>query len=215
MKKLARLFAVTTAVLLSFALVAGGATPASADVDPVAAEQEFIGHINALRASLGLNTLTLADSLTGVARDWSQQMANAGGISHRPNLADVAPSNWTKLGENVGVGGSVDSLHNAFVNSPGHYRNLVDPGFTQIAVGVVTVGGTIYVTENFMTTSGAASTSTASAPAGDIAAAAPAATTTVTKAVRVCTRGKCRTVVKKVVVKKAAKKAPARRRAHR
>ena len=54
-------------------------------------------------------------------------MVANGGISHNPNLANDVSANWTKLGENVGVGNDVDSLMNAFINSPAHYHNLVDP----------------------------------------------------------------------------------------
>jgi len=57
---------------------------------------------------------------------------------------------WQKLGENVGVGPSVDSLTAAFIASPAHYRNLVDPSWDSMGVGVTIVNGTIYVAEEFM-----------------------------------------------------------------
>ena len=58
---------------------------------------------------------------------------SAGQISHNPNLGSQVSGNWTKLGENVGVGYDVDGLMQAFINSPAHYRNLVDPEWNYIA----------------------------------------------------------------------------------
>ena len=59
--------------------------------------------------------------------------------------------NWTKLGENVGVGYDVDGLMQAFINSPSHYRNLVDPDWNYVGVGVsYGSDGRMYTTHNFM-----------------------------------------------------------------
>ena len=90
-------------------------------------------------------------TLVSVARSWSGKMAAAGTISHNPSLASQVPSGWKKAGENVGKGGNVDALQQAFENSPAHYQNLVDPAFNYVGVGVVYgAGGMIYVTVDFM-----------------------------------------------------------------
>ncbi len=89
--------------------------------------------------------------LTGIARGWSDQMAANGGISHNPGFSASVSAGWTKLGENVGVGYSVDDLMTAFVNSPAHYRNIVDPSFNYIGVGVsYGADGRMYTTHDFM-----------------------------------------------------------------
>lgn len=187
----------------------GSATPAGAEVDTRAMEAEFIGRINDLRGSQGLPHLSTDEGqLRDVAVSWSASMADAGGISHRPNLGEVAPSSWIRLGENVGVGSSVEALHNAFVASPGHYRNLVDPAFQIISVGVVVRDGRIFVTENFMTVASSGGVAVLSAGGGstDGATAAPA---------KACRTKKCKaTAVRKAgkAGKKAAPKAKARRR---
>lgn len=93
----------------------------------------------------------MSDSLRAVARGWTDQMLQAGGISHNPNLAAQAGSGWTKLGENVGLGHAVDELMQAFVNSPSHYENLVDPVWTHVGVGVtVAADGRLFTTHDFM-----------------------------------------------------------------
>lgn len=143
---------VLVAVLAGLVLLPGVAAPALAQAaDPAAAEAEFVQRINDLRRSKGLGTLTVHDELVQVARGWSAQMAEADEISHNPDLADSVTADWQKLGENVGVGMTVAKLHDAFVRSPAHYRNLVDPDFTHIGVAVVLGGdGAIFTTHQFM-----------------------------------------------------------------
>jgi len=121
-----------------------------ARAEPQSEEAQFIVLINQLRVSKGLVPLTPDGQLTDVARAWSAQMAAAATLSHNPNFAQQMGSGWKKLGENVGVGASVDWLNQAFINSPHHYENLVDPDFRLIGVGVVdTSDGQIWVTEDF------------------------------------------------------------------
>ncbi len=107
---------------------------------------------NEHRSALGLPALSedRAD-LTALARAWSASMADAGAISHRRDLEAAAPADWLRIGENVGVGYSARQLHEAFVASPAHLRNIVDPAFGSIAVGVVVRDGRIWVTQNFLT----------------------------------------------------------------
>lgn len=133
----------TAAPAVARALVASAPSPSH--------EAQFVSRINSLRASKGLNQLAVSGELTGVARNWTERMVQAGQISHNPNLGSQVGGNWTKLGENVGVGYDVDGLMQAFINSASHYRNLVDPEWTHVGVGVTVLGdGTMYTTHNFM-----------------------------------------------------------------
>jgi hypothetical protein len=124
-------------------------SPAAGAVNDPGAEADFVARTNALRASRGLPGLSVDGTLAAKARNWAEHMAAVGAISHS-NLADGAPGNWQRLGENVGRGPSVDSIHSALVASPEHYANLTDPGFQSIGVGVVNTNGTYYVSEVFM-----------------------------------------------------------------
>lgn len=118
-------------------------------------ESQFVGRINGLRAAQGLPQLALSGELGGVARSWTEQMVTAGQLSHNPDLGSQVSGSWTKLGENVGVGYDVDGLMQAFVNSPAHNANLIDPAWTHVAVGVtIAADGRLYTTHNFMTLSG-------------------------------------------------------------
>jgi hypothetical protein len=132
------------------ALVGVGVLPAGARADTISDEGRFVRQINALRVSLDLPPLTVDPELTAKARGWAQTMASAGRIWHS-NLSDGVSADWGRLGENVGMGHTVEGLHAAFVASPHHYENLVDPKFTLIGVGVVrNPDGLLFVSENFM-----------------------------------------------------------------
>lgn len=113
------------------------------------AEQDFLNRTNALRASLGLGTLRTNSELLTKARSWSQTQAASGTIFHS-TLTNGVTQNWYRLGENVGMGPEVVAIHDALVRSPRHYENLVDPGFTDVGIGVIQEGNTIYVTQVFM-----------------------------------------------------------------
>jgi len=172
------------------AVVAQGMTmsPASATASE---ESCFTSAINSARSGAGVAPLAVNGDLLGIARPWSQTMASAGHIFHNTNLANVAPSNWMNLGENVGMGPTCDSIAQAFMNSPEHKRNILDPAFSTVGVGVVDAAdGTIFVTEDFMGTGAAApapaprpvvTTPVPKAPA-PAPAAAPAAPSPVSKA---------------------------------
>lgn len=118
--------------------------------DPGAAEGDFVARINQLRASRGLGTLTVDPELTAVARQWAATMAGQGRIFHASDLSQGVSADWQKLGENVGVGNDVPRLFQAFVDSPSHLANLVDPSFTRVGVGVVNAGGRLYTAHRFM-----------------------------------------------------------------
>ena len=127
-----------------------GASARQAPVWGEAEEAAFVGRINGLRASLGLPTLAIDPELTAQARIWAQTMKDAGNIFHTDHLDAGIGADWQKLGENVGVGGTVDSLFDAFVASPKHYENLVDPAYRFVGIGVVWDGDRMFTTHRFM-----------------------------------------------------------------
>ena len=175
MRRLARLLAMTTVPLvISLASLTGMTAPAHASTG--GDETQFLADTNAVRSAHGLAPLSIDGSLTAVAHNWSAHMAAAGDISHNPSLASQVTADWTKLGENVGMGPTVESIQTAFVNSPHHYANIVDPSFRYVGIGVVYgPGGTIFVTLDFMQLAGHSS-GTASAPRTTPTTSAPRTT---------------------------------------
>lgn len=111
------------------------------------AEGQFFANVNSVRAGQGLAPLAYDGSLTSYARWWAGEMAAANSLEHS-NISSLLGSWWT-VGENVGVGPSVQSIHNALVASAGHYANIVG-GYTHLGVGVAIDGeGRIWVAQVF------------------------------------------------------------------
>lgn len=156
------------------ALAAAVVTAAPAHADAASdAEARFVAKINQLRAQKGVQPLVVDPELTDIGRRWAQHMAEAGQISHNPDYASQVHQDWGKLGENVGMGPDVDTLFDAFVRSAGHYRNLVDPDFNRVGVGVVIApDGTMFTAHQFMLLRG--SSTQAAAPPAPKPTAAPA-----------------------------------------
>lgn len=113
-------------------------------------EERFVSKINELRTSLGLVPLNVDAELTERSRIWSETMRQAGSISHDPNPGTAMSADWKTIGENVGVGGDVDALFEAFVRSPAHYANLINPEWRFVGVGVVMDGDRMFTTHRFM-----------------------------------------------------------------
>jgi hypothetical protein len=156
-------------VTVSLTVFSALASPAGASAATDASR--FVALTNQTRAQHGLPALTVSGTLVGIAQGWSDHMAAAGTISHNPNLSAQAPSNWQNLGENVGMGGSVDAIEQAFLNSPHHYTNIVSPDFREVGIAVTYSGSTLFVTVDFMRTFQDTAAAPAPAPAPRPAAA--------------------------------------------
>jgi uncharacterized protein YkwD len=168
MRRILSLLAVMVASATMFAGLVTVAHPAAATTDTSAAESQFFALLNQARADNGLPPVVRDAGLDNVAVDWSTKMqavyaktqkvtadgdCSTHALCHRPDLgpavAAVEPA-WQSAGENIGTGFSVESLHTAFMNSPGHFANIVG-NYNRLGVGVVTDGdGRIWVTFDFL-----------------------------------------------------------------
>ncbi len=148
------LSALVVTLSVSVPALAGIATPVAVRVDLSTTNeaQYFVSVINAERTARGIAPLVIDVSLEDAAEAWSDHLAASGATSpaHSPTLRNV-PGNWQKLGENVGVatGAGLEALEAAFVSSPGHFRNMMDPAYDLVGIGVSVRGNTVYVTERF------------------------------------------------------------------
>ncbi len=119
-------------VLLSTLTVVGVLAPAASAASH---ESELLALMNSARAEAGLGPVTVHSDLTDDAVAWSQHMFSQGALSHNPNLASVT-TGWDKLGENVGLGPTIGSLHDAFMASSSHRGNVLGD-YEYVGVAVV------------------------------------------------------------------------------
>ena len=137
-----RLLTALTAVLAAIALAA----PVAASAPEL--EASMVELINEERAGNGLDPLATYFDLTDDAIAHSGVMRDGNNLHHNPDLGSVT-TGWYALGENVGVGPGVESLHDAFMASPGHQANVLGD-YNYVGVGIVEDGPRIWVTIVFM-----------------------------------------------------------------
>jgi hypothetical protein len=140
-------FAVVATLAVAGSLITRPAEPAAATPEDEAA---FVAALNDVRIANGLPPFTVDPELADLARAHAQEMADAGDIFHANPISAGYTGEWAKLGENVGVGANVEVLMDAFVASPGHFANIVDPAFTHVGVGVVYRDSALYTTHRFL-----------------------------------------------------------------
>ncbi|MEA2974066.1 MAG: hypothetical protein QOG82_2524 [Actinomycetota bacterium] len=135
-----------TTVLLALAPPAGA--------DSASDEARVLSLIQQVRTSVGAPALPVDATLTSVARDWAAKMARDGTISHNVGVGSRVSA--SKLSENVGMGPSIDVVHQGFLNSSGHRANMVDTGVNAVGVGVAWANGTVYVVQDYAKLNGTA-----------------------------------------------------------
>jgi uncharacterized protein YkwD len=141
------------ALALIAALALGTLTTAAALASPPGEpistiEQELVNAVNAERTKRGLNPLIVNYSLMEAAWNHSVHMGKVGQLAHQ-GIGDGTPRDrinatgykWITYGENVAVGyPNVQAVMTAWMNSPGHRANILNPKFTDIGVAHVVDG---------------------------------------------------------------------------
>ena len=142
-----RVTALLTAITIVVATFVTGAWTAST-ASATTVESTFIAKLNYARASRDIPRLHTRAMLTKVAREQANRMAERNTLYHNPRLTSDVP-NWRWVGENVGYGPDVITIHVAFMQSPGHRANILDRDYTQVGVGAVVRDGRVWVAEVF------------------------------------------------------------------
>lgn len=113
-------------------------------------ERGFARKMNAVRSARGLGKLSLDPEISKAARVHTNEMINQNTLHHTSstNLRNRV-TNWVILGENVGVGSTVSSLHDAFMNSPAHRDNIEHSAYKHVGIGARSANGRLWVTVIF------------------------------------------------------------------
>ena len=103
-------------------------------------ELEVFRLVNLERTRRGLRPLKVSERLMIDARSWSQNQASRSRMYH----------SRMGYGENVAMGyNTPEAVMRAWMNSRGHRANILSTKYTQIGVGAVTNGRSIYWTQVF------------------------------------------------------------------
>ncbi|MBW3621265.1 MAG: cell wall-binding repeat-containing protein [Actinobacteria bacterium] len=141
-------------LVLLLTLVGGSELSAAIATEFLSAQEAELGRLlNAERTARGLPGLANSAALRTVARRHAQRMMTEGTIFHNERLREdveaVFPA-WASIGENVGYGPSVPRVHEAFLASPAHRANILDPDWGWVGIGVVSGGSRLFMTQNFL-----------------------------------------------------------------
>ncbi len=121
------------------------------------AEQQLLGLTNQARQQAGIAPLQEDAGLTQAALEHAQAMASQQQLSHQfsgePSLTDRLAINTNlhldRAGENVAYAATVERVQAVLMASPPHRENLLNAGYNLVGIGVIRVGDTLYVTQDF------------------------------------------------------------------
>lgn len=105
----------------------------------VSPTDQVVGLVNRERLARGLRPLKPDPVLMAAAQNWSSVQASKRRMYH----------SRMGYGENVAYGQTTPQhVHTTWMNSPGHRRNILNPSYSSIGVGVA-YNGTPYWTQTF------------------------------------------------------------------
>lgn len=110
-------------------------------------ERQMIDLVNQERAKAGLESLAVDMRLVALAREKAQDMIDRGYFSHQSptygspfDMMKAAGITYRTAGENIAGAPTVERAHTALMNSEGHRRNILNPAFDYIGIGIVEGG---------------------------------------------------------------------------
>jgi hypothetical protein len=146
-------FLVTITLLLTAAAVP---MQAAAQGSPTVAEQYLFTAANHERAQQGLPALRWDAKLYLAAQAHATEMAQRESISHQypgePELsarARLVGATFSVIAENVAEAPTAVRIHEAWMQSPGHRANLLDPRLDAVGIRVLSRNGQLYAVEDF------------------------------------------------------------------
>jgi uncharacterized protein YkwD len=120
-------------------------TPATAQSMRVAC----LERINEIRAQHDRKPLSLHKPLAKYAKAHSADMAADGELWHS-NLPGVLKKyDWSYAGENIAYGDNVKQIHQMFMASPSHRKNILRKSFKYVGCNAVHSDGWLWLTEVF------------------------------------------------------------------
>jgi uncharacterized protein YkwD len=107
------------------------------------ARAQVLERTNALRSSQHVDALAADSALDAVAQAYAERMAKEGFFGHvAPDGVDLAHRlevlryPYDRAGENLGMAKGPVAAHFGIEHSPGHRKNLLEPAYTVLGVGL-------------------------------------------------------------------------------
>ena len=123
---------------------------------PTANEKLLLDATNRERAAAGLQPLQWDDALAAAAREHAQLMVQENVLSHQlpgePSLEQrvaQAGAKYAMVAENVAIGPNSEEIHDGWMHSPGHRRNILNANLTAIGIAVTRGTNGLFAVQDF------------------------------------------------------------------
>jgi Cysteine-rich secretory protein family len=148
-------FWVSSSLLLGLLGLSAAAQKGERAPQAAKAEQLF-AMANATRAQEGRGRLVWDQALADAAMKHCMRMVAEGPIAHRyggePDLttrAAAAGAHFSLIEENIAVGQYPGSIHQGWLDSPGHRANLLNPDIDRVGIAVVAAKGALFAVADY------------------------------------------------------------------
>jgi hypothetical protein len=125
-------------------------------MQPSPDEQLLFDSANRERVALQLPRLEWDAILASAARQHANVMTREHALSHQypgePPLdqrAAQAGARFASIAENIAFGQDAAEIHDGWMHSPGHRKNILSPDVTALGVAVIRKGENIYAVQDF------------------------------------------------------------------
>jgi uncharacterized protein YkwD len=147
-----RAWGTAIALLMAGLLVIGPNLAGAGAAQREGRRMQMVSLTNLDREKHDREALRFQAQVSRYAKDHSRAMARKGYIYHstEEQLRNVLDGrDWSIGGENVGVGGTLESLEQAFMASKLHRENILRKTYDHMAVGIVRADGSLWITVIF------------------------------------------------------------------
>jgi uncharacterized protein YkwD len=146
-----KIFSILIASMVLAALIPATSASSATCWSYSAKDRSFAKKINNARERRDRGRLRLDPELSKVAMKQTKSMIKQNNLFHTRDLGSRV-TRWTMLGENVGYGYTVTSLHKMFMDSAGHKKNILNSQYKFVGVGAKKAHGWLWVTVVFQAT---------------------------------------------------------------
>ena len=123
---------------------------------PSAEEKLLLDAANRERSEAGIEPLRWDDALAAAARQHAETMASQNLVLHQcldeppvDQRAAQAGAKFSMIAENIAVGPNPETIHNAWMHSAGHRKNILNADVTAIGIAAIRGPGGLFAVQDF------------------------------------------------------------------
>jgi hypothetical protein len=123
---------------------------------PSVDEKLLLDAANRERTAAGLQALKWDDALAAAAREHARLLARENVLSHQlpgePSLEQRlarAGAKYAMVAENVAIGPNPEEIHDGWMHSPGHRKNILNADATAVGIATTRGSGGLFAVQDF------------------------------------------------------------------